>query len=126
VDIWQASDLSGNVREATLENARREGVEDRVEVVNADIRSLPFEEASFDVIVSSLVIHNLPTEKDRAQALREALRVLKPGGVLLLQDFRHTGSYLRVLRESGMPEAERGGPSPWMFPFTWRIKGRKP
>src|SRR6516162_8549825 len=41
VDIWQAEDLSGNRPEATLENARREGVGDRVEVKNGDARQLP-------------------------------------------------------------------------------------
>ena len=59
VDIWQAADLSGNRPEATLENARREGVEARVQVQTADMRALPFANASFDVVVSKAALHNL-------------------------------------------------------------------
>jgi hypothetical protein len=55
VDIWQAEDLSGNRPEATLENARREGVEDRVRIHTADMRKLPFPDGTFDVVVSRAV-----------------------------------------------------------------------
>src|ERR1044072_2479014 len=42
IDLWQAEDLSGNRPEATLENAKIEGVADRVEVRTADMRDIPF------------------------------------------------------------------------------------
>src|SRR5262249_137092 len=48
IDIWQAEDLSGNILDATLENARREGVADRVDVQSADMRQLPFPDQTFD------------------------------------------------------------------------------
>jgi len=69
VDIWQAVDLTGNQPEPTLENARREGVADRVDVETADMRRQPFPDATFDVIVSCAAIHNLRGHADRAQAL---------------------------------------------------------
>ena len=56
--------------------------------------SLPFEDDSFDVVVSSLAIHNVPGAGERAKALHEAARVLKRGGKLVIADIRHT----RVLR----------------------------
>ena len=65
VDIWQAEDLSGNWPEATLENARLEGVLDRVEVKTADMRKLPFDDASFEVVVSSKAIHNVYSKDGR-------------------------------------------------------------
>jgi ubiquinone/menaquinone biosynthesis C-methylase UbiE len=40
------------------------------------MRQLPFDDASFDVVVSSLAIHNVPGAAARAKALREAARVL--------------------------------------------------
>src|SRR5262249_27655268 len=80
VDIWQAEDLSGNTPEATLENARREGVSERVEVQTADMRKLPFPDRSFDVVVSCAAIHNLYHAPDRTKAIVEIARVLKPGG----------------------------------------------
>ncbi len=101
VDIWQAEDLSGNRPESTLENARREGVAGRVEVRTADMRKLPFEDASFDVVVSCTAIHNVYDARERAGALREIARVLRPGGCAVLDDIRHGAQYARVLSEAG-------------------------
>ncbi len=49
--------------------------------------SLAFPDAAFDVVVSSLMVHHLP-EDTRLRAVREMRRVLRPGGGLLLADFR--------------------------------------
>jgi SAM-dependent methyltransferase len=54
VDLWSTTDQSGNRSEATLRNAELEGVAARVELQTADMRELPFEDASFDVVVSTL------------------------------------------------------------------------
>jgi ubiquinone/menaquinone biosynthesis C-methylase UbiE len=48
--------------------------------------SMPFEDATFDVVVSSLAFHHLPRGVKRT-ALKETIRVLKPGGRLLIADF---------------------------------------
>jgi ubiquinone/menaquinone biosynthesis C-methylase UbiE len=50
-------------------------------------------DGSFDVVVTSLMIHHLPVEL-RPTALREMLRVLRPGGRLLVADFRPPRSRL--------------------------------
>src|SRR5207244_7429705 len=71
IDIWQTEDLSGNRPQATLANARREGVAERIEVQTADMRQMPFADNAFDVVVSKAVIHNLYTVVARAQAMRE-------------------------------------------------------
>lgn len=55
-------------------------------LVRGSATLLPFGDASFDVLVTSLVMHHL-TRVNKAAALRECLRVLCPGGVLLLADF---------------------------------------
>ncbi|HKO56545.1 MAG TPA: class I SAM-dependent methyltransferase [Thermoanaerobaculia bacterium] len=101
VDIWQAEDLSGNRPDATLENARLEGVAERVEVETADMRKLPFPDASFDKVVSSVAIHNLYEASDRAKAIAEIARVLKPGGEVLIDDIRHGGEYAGALTAAG-------------------------
>jgi len=101
VDIWQAEDLSGNRPEATLENARREGVADRVAVETADMRKLPFPDGSFDVVVSNAAIHNLYAAPDRAQAIEQIARVLKPGGRVVIDDIRHGREYVAAFTAAG-------------------------
>jgi ubiquinone/menaquinone biosynthesis C-methylase UbiE len=110
IDIWQAEDLSGNRPEATLENAAREGVADRVDVQTADMRKLPFPDASFDVVVSCAAVHNLYVAGDRATAIREVARVLKPGGQALIDDIRHGHEYARVFTEEGCSVRQTGSP----------------
>jgi arsenite methyltransferase len=59
VDLWDAKDQSQSSAVAALENARKEDVRMYVEVRAADARELPFSDASFDLVVSSLCIHNI-------------------------------------------------------------------
>lgn len=101
IDIWQTEDLSGNRPEATLENARREGVTARVEVTTSDMRKTPFGDGRFDVIVSCWAIHNLYKPAERAEAIREIVRVLKPGGTALIKDIRHIDEYTQEFEVSG-------------------------
>lgn len=55
--------------------------------------AIPFKNNSFDVVLSSLAMHHLPLET-KAQVAREARRVLKPDGRLLITDFGKPGSLL--------------------------------
>ena len=99
-DVWRRRDQSGNSRAAAERNAAAEGVADRVKLVDADARDLPFGSASFDVVVSSLAISNIREAGGRARALREAVRVLRPGGRLRIVD-DGADRYAAVLREAG-------------------------
>jgi arsenite methyltransferase len=98
-DIWLSRDQSGNSRASTERNALLEGVFDRVELVHADARDLPFDPGTFDVVMSSLVLHNIAGD-GRDQALREAVRVLRPGGQLRIVDFR-AERYIEPLEAAG-------------------------
>jgi demethylmenaquinone methyltransferase/2-methoxy-6-polyprenyl-1,4-benzoquinol methylase len=56
----------------------------RIRLVQADAQRLPFDDAGFDVVTCAYGIRNIP---DRARALSEVYRVLKPGGQLLVCEF---------------------------------------
>jgi arsenite methyltransferase len=109
IDIWNAADLSGNKIENTLQNAELEGVSAKIEVKNEDARALSFADASFDVVLSNLCLHNIPDQEDRKKACREIARVLKPDGITLISDFQSTKLYEETFRESGL-KTERTAP----------------
>jgi ubiquinone/menaquinone biosynthesis C-methylase UbiE len=126
LDLWQASDLSGNRPENTLANATAEGVAGRVEVRDGDARSLPFEDATFDVILSSSALHNIPDADGRAQAVREIARVSKPGGLVRIFDIRHPADYAAVLKDLGWTDVELSRPY-FLFVIPARVvTARKP
>jgi arsenite methyltransferase len=106
VDVWR-NDLSDNRPEVAMQNAQLEGVAERVEVTDGDARRLPFEDASFDVVVSCLTLHNIRDRAGRRRAVLEIARVLKPGGRVVLLDLRYTAEYLIILRDSGLGDARR-------------------
>ncbi len=119
VDVWSAEDLSKNSAEATMENARVEGVADRVKVDTGDLRKLPYGAAFFDTVLSSLAVHNLDEHEDREKAIVEMWRVLKPGGHLAIFDIAHTGDYLNALKSKGAEVVRESGFSMlWMIPTT--------
>lgn len=101
IDLWRSKDQTGNAEDVTRANAVAAGVDSRVELRTGDMTSLPFPDASFDVVTSALAIHNIPTAEGRTAAVTEALRVLRPGGQLMIVDFRHVADYARVLTKLG-------------------------
>jgi arsenite methyltransferase len=125
IDLWQKEDQAGNSPEATMENVRLEGVADRVELKDGDARKLPFPDRSFDVVLSSWALHNIYEREQRAVAVREIARVLKPGGQIALADIRHADEYLEVLRAAGL-DARRAGPSFLFLIPTYTVWASKP
>ena len=124
VDLWRRIDQSGNSLEVTRRNAVAEGVEDRVELHTGDMMALPFDENSFDVVVSSFAIHNIGGRAGREKAIDEAARVLRPGGRLMIADVRATGLYQARLAKIGMSDVARRGLG-WRFWWSgpWAVTG---
>ncbi|MCX6145620.1 MAG: class I SAM-dependent methyltransferase [Ignavibacteriales bacterium] len=76
-------------------NAEIEGVAGRMNFQKASAAALPFEDEYFDAAVSNLVFHEVGDVKDKRELIKEALRVVKRGGVFAFQDLfllkRHFG-----------------------------------
>lgn len=105
--------------------SRKAGLDATFETAAAE--ALPFPDARFDVVLSSMMLHHLP-RKTRLQCLREVRRVLRPAGRLLVVDFqssnpgggffghfrRHRHGHVKlddmldVLGEAGMNVERRG------------------
>jgi ubiquinone/menaquinone biosynthesis C-methylase UbiE len=119
IDVWNPLDLSGNTPDAAKANVKMEGVADKVRIENGDAQKLVYPDNHYDVVVSSLVLHNIPEQDARAQAVREMVRVLKPGGKLAIFDLFRTGEYAEVLRASGAKDVELSKTS-----FFWCVPGR--
>jgi arsenite methyltransferase len=130
VDIWRP-DQTGNSMEATLANAAAEGVADRVELQTRDMTDLQLPDRSFDLVVSNLAIHNLPDDDARRSAIDEAVRVLRPGGHVVIADLGFTRLYANRLQQCGMVDVSRrdlGWRAWWGLPFfrTHAVTATKP
>ena len=126
IDLWQKADQAGNSREATWRNVQLEGVEKLVELKDGDARKLPFPDGTFDVALSSWALHNIYERQGREAAVREILRVLKPGGRLVIIDIRHTSEYAQVLREAQALDIKRAGPNFLFWIPSSTLSARKP
>lgn len=83
LDNFSAQYIKHNGPELLLSNARAAGVAERIEVLTADMRQIPVQDAGFDAVVSSYAIDHL-NRAGIEQTMRETNRVLKPGGEFLL------------------------------------------
>jgi ubiquinone/menaquinone biosynthesis C-methylase UbiE len=82
-------DASPEMIARARQKAERAGI--HVSFETAALESLPFPDAKFDLVTTSLVLHHLPAEL-RNQCLRELWRVLRPGGRLLVIDLGRSGA----------------------------------
>jgi SAM-dependent methyltransferase len=117
-------DLSGEA-EVAKENAKLEGVADKVRIDVCETPKFVYPDNHYDVVVSMLALHNAGEFEVREQLVREMLRVLKPGGQLAIYDFLHTREYAATLRSAGAQGVELSPVTwPWCLP-TRTVTARK-
>ncbi|MDQ2765380.1 MAG: class I SAM-dependent methyltransferase [Pseudomonadota bacterium] len=107
IDIWSNVDMGANSEAATLRNLELEGVASRCTILGEPAQSMSFPDASFDVILSNLCLHNIYDRPTRLRALHQIVRVLKPGGVALISDYKHTGEYATEFLDCGLAVERR-------------------
>ena len=84
-------DLSSQMLEVVAEAAKAKGL-DNINTRQGYAESLPFDDASFEVVISRYSAHHW---HDVGQALREVKRVLKPGGIFIMMDVMSPGHPVR-------------------------------
>jgi ubiquinone/menaquinone biosynthesis C-methylase UbiE len=87
---------------------------------------MPFPDGHFEVIVSNLCLHNIYHRETRLAAIRQIARVLKPGGVAILSDYKRTREYTAELRGLGLQVTRRRGNIFSTFPPLAIVIARKP
>ncbi len=78
-----ANDLANEMLKVAGENIVTAGYADRIRLDLTDAKQMPYDDDSFHAVISNSIIHHAP---EPIIVMREMLRVLKPGGVLLVRD----------------------------------------
>jgi arsenite methyltransferase len=125
IDIWSIQDMGGNSEAATRRNLVLEGISDRCTLLAVAAQDMAFPDASFDVIVSNLCLHNIYDRAARERALQQIVRVLKPGGVAILSDYKLVGDYGRQLQRAGIAVEYRWSTLACGFPPLRILIGRR-
>ena len=132
-------------KEQCEHNAAAEGVADRIHFEKGDAAKLAYPDESFDAVVSNFVFHEVRTAKDKRDVVREALRVVKKGGVFSLQDlfsqkslYGDMDAFVAQLKAEGISEIHFIGNleqkldfvpgyvrTPWMISGVGILYGRK-
>jgi SAM-dependent methyltransferase len=92
-------------------NIALEGVGGKSTVKSEDAREMSFADGSFDVVLSNVCLHNIYEQPGRATACREIARVLKPGGVAVISDYKLMREYESAFTAAGLAVA--------MCPLDW-------
>lgn len=123
-------------REQCEANAKAEGVADRVVFQKGDAGHLEYASESFDAAVSNFVFHEVKSQPDKQELVREALRVVKKGGSFAFQDmfeqkalYGDMKAFIEELKAEGIAEVqyignvEKEGFIPSFVTAPWMLRG---
>jgi SAM-dependent methyltransferase len=125
IDIWSNDDMGSNSEAATRHNLEIERISDRCTLLGVPAQEMSFPDATFDVVTSNLCLHNIYDRQTRRRALEQIARVLKPGGIAVLSDYKLTSEYADRLRQAGFAVERRWGNPLYTFPPLRVVIARK-
>lgn len=143
MDYWGAE--WNYEKEQCEKNARIEGVSERITFQKGDAAKMDYEDETFDAAVSNFVFHEVRSAKDKRDVVKEALRVVKKGGVFSFQDmfsqkalYGDMDQFVEMLKAEGISEIHYIGnleekldfiprfvTMPWMISGMGILYGRK-
>ena len=142
MDYWGAE--WSYAKEQCENNAKAEGVADRIKFRKGDAGNMEFASESFEAAVSNFVFHEVRSQSDKRQVVREALRVVKKGGSFAFQDmfeqkalYGDMNAFIEELKAEGIAEIHYIGnvekeefipkfvTAPWMIKGVGMIYGKK-
>ncbi len=126
VDIWRAEDLSGGGLEQLADNVAIERVEDRISILTEDARELSMADSSIDMVLSLFCIHNIDGEAEQKRALLQIVRVLKPGGRVLIGEWMPIGRYADIFTEAGLIVRSHRNYIGTALSLMWMVDAEKP
>lgn len=92
IDIWDKMDIINASLKRAYKNAEIEGVRDKVEFRTGNALSIPFQDGSFDIVVTASLLDSFWSDSNRLKFLSEVLRVLKSKGRFLsIEPLRNLG-----------------------------------
>ncbi|MFL7868401.1 MAG: class I SAM-dependent methyltransferase [Anaerolineales bacterium] len=111
IDYWGKDwEYSQNI---CKKNAGLEGVSERTEFKRASASNLPFADEQFEAVVSHFVFHEVLDTPNKIEVIKEALRVLKKGGVFSFQDmfldeklYGKRDNLMKTLQSWGLQEVQ--------------------
>lgn len=132
-------------KEQCEKNARIEGVSERITFQKGDAAKMDYKDETFDAAVSNFVFHEVRSAKDKRDVVKEALRVVKKGGVFSFQDmfsqkslYGDMDQFVEMLKAEGISEVHYIGnlekkldfipgfvTMPWMISGMGILYGRK-
>lgn len=86
-------DLAPAMLDLGMANIVYEGFSDKIALQPCDAKCLPFDDERFDAVLSNSIVHHIP---EPLEVLREAWRVLKPGGQLFFRDLMRPKDIVRL------------------------------
>lgn len=113
-----AIDMDKNALTQARQNVAAAGLQDKIQVLDANATKLPFADAVFDVVINEAML-TMYVDKAKTRLVDEYYRVLKPGGRLLTHDIMFTHEHLEAGGQTQLENVVKSNVSP-MSRMAWK------